>query len=76
MNNIIELFLKLNGKFLGQPNEIMMHLRKLDKKFADHIENFYKEGNIQKRKVILSKLVEYIYETSGGPLPRKWILKN
>ncbi|MBF8280530.1 MAG: NTP transf 2 protein [Candidatus Magasanikbacteria bacterium] len=76
VNNIIELFLKLNGKFLGQPNETMIQLRKLDKKFADRIENFYKEGNIQKRKVILSKLVKYIYETSGGPLPRKWILKN
>ena len=76
VSNIIELFLKQNGGSLGQPNEAIIQLRKLDKKFADHIENFYKEGNIQKKKMILSKLVEYIYEKSGGPLPQKWVLKN
>jgi predicted nucleotidyltransferase len=76
VSNIIELFLKLNGEFLWQPNEIRMHLRKLDKKFADRIENFYKEGNTQKKKKTLSKLVEYIYEKFGGPLPQRWVLKN
>ena len=76
MSNIIELFLKQNGESLGQPNETMIQLRKLDKKFADHIENFYKEGNIRKKKMILSKLVKYIYEKSGGPLPQRWVLKN
>ncbi len=74
--NIIELFLKLKRESLGQPNEIMIQLRKLDKKFADHTENFYKEGNIRKKEMILSKLVKYIYEKSGGPLPQKWVLKS
>jgi len=76
MSNIIELFLKQSGESLGQLNETMIQLRKLDKKFADHIENFYKEGNIRKKKMILSKLVKYIYEKSGGPLPQRWVLKN
>jgi hypothetical protein len=35
VNNIIELFLKLNGESLWQPNEIMMHLRESDKKFLE-----------------------------------------
>ena len=76
VSNIIELFLKQSGESLGQPNETMIQLRKLDKKFADHIENFYKEGNIRKKKITLSKLVKYIYEKSGGPLPKRWVLKN
>ena len=76
VSNIIELFLKQSGESLGQLNETMIQLRKLDKKFADHIENFYKEGNIRKKKMILSKLVKYIYEKSGGPLPQRWVLKN
>ena len=76
VSNIIELFLKQSGESLGQPNETMIQLRKLDKKFADHIENFYEEGNIRKKKMILFKLVKYIYEKSGGPLPQRWVLKN
>jgi predicted nucleotidyltransferase len=76
VSNIIELFLKLNGEFLGQPNELMTSLRKLDSKFANHVNNFYKEIDVGKKKTILSKLVEYIYEKSGGPLPNKWVLKD
>jgi predicted nucleotidyltransferase len=76
VTNIVELFLKLNGAFLQQPNETTKLLKRLDKKFADHMENFYKEGDIQKKKVILAELVKYIYEKSGGPLPNEWILKD
>jgi len=75
VNNILELFLKLNGEFLQQPNEMMKILKKLDKKFADRMESFYREDNIQKKKEILAKLVEYIYRKSGGPLPKRWMLK-
>ena len=32
ISNIVELFLKLNGEFLRQPNEIMKLLKKIDKK--------------------------------------------
>jgi len=71
VSNIIELFLKQNGEFLGQPNEVVLQLERLDKKFADHIKNFYKKSNIQKKKMIFLNLVEYIYEKSGGPLFQK-----
>jgi predicted nucleotidyltransferase len=76
ISNIIELFLKLNGEFLKQPNEMMRVLKKLDRKFSDKIENFYKASNIQNKKKILSDLVEYIYKKSGGALPSRWFLRN
>lgn len=76
VNNILELFLELNGIFLQQPNEMTKILKRLDKKFADRIENFYKESDIQKKKMILAELVKYIYGKSGGPLPKRWVLKN
>lgn len=76
ISNIMELFLKLNGEFLKQPNEIMQVLKNLDKKFSDQIENFYKANNIQNKKQALSNLVEYIYTKSKGPLPNRWFLKD
>ena len=74
VTNIMELFLKLNGEFLRQPNEIKKVLKRLDRKFSDQIENFYKASNIQNKKQILSNLIEYIYKKSKGPLPKKWFL--
>ncbi|BCX15813.1 MAG: hypothetical protein KatS3mg098_042 [Candidatus Parcubacteria bacterium] len=76
ISNIMELFLKLNGEFLRQPKEMREVLKKLDRKFSNKIENFYKTGEIQSKKKILSNLVEYIYKKSGGPLPSKWFLKD
>ncbi|OGZ51346.1 MAG: hypothetical protein A3F26_00610 [Candidatus Ryanbacteria bacterium RIFCSPHIGHO2_12_FULL_47_12b] len=74
VTNIMELFLKLNGEFLRQPNEIKRVLKRLDRKFSDQIENFYRASNIQNKKQILSNLIEYIYKKSKGPLPKKWFL--
>ena len=74
VTNIMELFLKLNGEFLRQPNEIKKVLKRLDRKFSDQIENFYRASNIQNKKQILSNLIEYIYKKSKGPLPKKWFL--
>lgn len=76
ISNIMELFLKLNSEFLRQPNEVRIILKKLDRKFSDQIENFYKANNIQNKKQILSNLVEYIYKKSKGPLPKKWSLED
>lgn len=76
VNNILELFLKLNGEFLQQPNEMTKILKRLDRKFRDRLEIFYEEGDIQKKEMILAELVKYIYEKSGGPLPKRWVLKD
>jgi len=75
ISNIVELFLKLNGEFLRQPNEMTEVLKKIDRKFSDQIENFYTASNIQNKKQVLLTLVEYIYKKSKGPLPPKWFLK-
>lgn len=76
INNIIELVLKLNGSFFGQPNEMVETLNKIDPEFSKKIENFYKTENIQKKKNILSELVKYVYKKSDGPLPKKWMLDS
>ena len=72
VNNIIELFLKLNGEFLRQPNEMFGLLKKLDRNFCNILKNFYTTSNINQKKEILEELVKYIYKESGGPLPQQW----
>lgn len=76
INNILELFLKLNGEFLQQPNETTIILKRLDKKFINCLEKFYEDNDIQKKKKILAELVKYIYRKSGGSLPKRWVLKD
>ena len=76
ISNITELFLKLNGEFLRQPNEMMKILKRLDKRFSNQIENFYKANAMQSKKRILSDLVKYIFRKSKGPLPERWFLEN
>ena len=75
MNNILELFLKINKIFFHQPNEMMKILGKLDVKFANAVRDFYKENDIKKKKEILEFLVKYIYSKSGGPMPNTWAIK-
>ncbi len=72
VSNIIELFLKLNGEFLRQPNEMFKLLNKLDGNFYNTLKSFYTENSIDQKKDILEKLVKYIYKKSGGPLPQQW----
>lgn len=72
ISSIIELFLKLKGKFLRQPNEMSALLKKLDSSFYIKIKSFYTANNPKGKLNLLSRLVKFIYEKSGGPLPRKW----
>lgn len=74
--NIMELFLKLKGAFLKQPNEMRKILERSDKKFSGQIESFYKASNLKDKRKILSILVNRIYKKSGGVLPEKWSLKE
>ena len=76
INNILELFFKLNREFLRQPNETVKILKRLDGKFSNQIENFYKTNDIRNKKRILSDMVKYIYERYGGPLPKRWFLEK
>jgi predicted nucleotidyltransferase len=76
VSNIIELFLKLNGEFLRQPNEMMKILDKLDVEFSQLVKTFYESKNIQNKERILLELVNYIYKKSSGPLPDKWTIED
>lgn len=76
LNNLIELFLKFNGGFFKQPNEISIVLNKLDRNFGRQIERFYKATNFKTKENILSWLVKYVYKKSEGGLPRRWTIKN
>lgn len=75
LNNIIELFLKLNGSFFRQPNEMFKTLNEIDTQFATEIENFYKATTLKTKKKILGGLVTRIYKKSHGPLPQNWSIK-
>jgi len=75
INNIVELFLKINKEYYRQPNEMFKVLNKIDQKFARALKNFCRAKQVQAKQRILSALVDYIYKKSGGPLPKKWFLK-
>lgn len=72
LNNIIELYLRINGEFLRQPNEMMKTIKYLDQNFANKIEGFYKSNTIKDKQKILKELVIYIFKKSKGPLPDYW----
>ncbi|MBI2278659.1 MAG: nucleotidyltransferase domain-containing protein [Candidatus Brennerbacteria bacterium] len=76
ITNIVELFLKLSGEFLRQPNEMRKILKRTDRKFSNQVEHFYKASSIEIKKMILSGLVKHIYKKSGGPLPARWFLEE
>lgn len=75
MGNIIELFLKIKGDFLRQPNEMANTINKRDKKLGYYVEKFYKTRGLKDRLIILPKIINYIYKLSNGPLPQKWQVK-
>lgn len=76
LNNIIELFLKLHGKFLRQPNEMKDVFEKLDKTFAQNIQSFYTANDLKTKQKVLAELVSYSYKQSKGELPQTWFIKN
>lgn len=76
INNIVELFIKSRGGFLKQPNEMRDELKKLDRAFSRQVESFYKANDFHNKERVLADLVKYVYRKSGGPLPRKWVLKG
>jgi wobble nucleotide-excising tRNase len=75
MMNIIELFLKIKGDFLRQPNEMADTINKRDKKLGYYIKKFYKTRSLKGRLIILPKIINRIYKLSSGPLPQKWQIK-
>ena len=76
VNNVIELILKLRGSFWLQPNEMRVALKRLDRNLATMIDRFYKTTSYIRKEEILSEIVKYTYSISGGPLPKKWSLKD
>jgi predicted nucleotidyltransferase len=76
INNVLEFFLKINGYTLPQPKKINSLLNKLDDRLAILVSDFYREGSLELKEVILAKIVDYIYEVSGGHLPDKWHIKS
>lgn len=75
MNNIIELLLKLRGTYLPQPNLLAGVLKKIDKKAAAQIIDFYKTNDYQKKLRILKNIIGHVYKKSGGALPKNWSIK-
>ena len=75
MKNIIELFLKIKGDFLRQSRETVDVINKKDKKLGGYIKKFYKTKSFKNKLIILSKIINHIYQLSNGPLPQKWQIK-
>jgi len=76
INNIVELFLKINGFALPQPKKISGLLNQLDSRLAALINGFYRENILEAKGKVLGEIVDYIYKATGGPLPDKWHIKS
>jgi predicted nucleotidyltransferase len=76
INNVLELFLKINGCAMPQPKKMSGLLNKLDARLSALVSNFYRESNLELKEVILAKIVDYIYGVSGGRLPDRWHIKS
>lgn len=75
LNNIIELFFKINGYFLLQPNEMARFINEKDKIFGKYLDEYYKNKNPKDRLKVIPKIIGYIYSISGGLLPNTWQIK-
>lgn len=74
INNIIELFLKINGCFLPQPNEMTKFINEKDKFLGDYLAEYYNKNQKDKMENI-PKIIDYIYSITGGLLPSTWQIK-
>lgn len=75
LGNIIELFLKINGYFLIQPNEMAKFIIEKDKTFGSYLDKYYNSESLKSKLEIIPKIIDYIYSISGGPLPNTWRIK-
>lgn len=75
LGNVIDLFLKMRGSFWVQPNQMRSLLSKLDKNFAQNVQQFYAAENMKTKQKALQRLIMIVFKNSGGPLPKKWTVK-
>src|SRR3989338_667923 len=76
INNAIELFLKLNGEYFRQPNEMQQLIYKLNPNLALILNKYIRAKNNKIKLRALSNLMKYIYKISGGALPDKLLIKR
>ncbi|MDP3443762.1 MAG: nucleotidyltransferase domain-containing protein [Ignavibacteria bacterium] len=72
LKNLIELFLKVGGGYLKQPNEMSDYIYSLDSKFGDMLNRYYLLIDLNDRYEFMAEIIAYIYKHSHGPLPEKW----
>lgn len=72
IKNLIELFLKIRGGYLKQPNEMSDYLYGLDNKFGDMLNGYYHLIDLNERFEFMAEIIAYIYKHSHGSLPEKW----
>lgn len=72
VKNIIELFLKVNGGFLKQPNEMSDYLYGLDSKFGDMLNEYFSLTKLEERYSYFSEIIAYVYKHCNGSLPEEW----
>jgi predicted nucleotidyltransferase len=62
MGNIIEIFFKVNGYFLLQPNEMLKFIKEKDKIFSKYLTNYYRAKSPKAKLKIIPKIIEYTYK--------------
>lgn len=72
IKNLIELFLKIKGGYLKQPNEMSDYIYGLDSEFGDMLNRYYLLIDLNDRYEFMSEIIAHIYIHSHGSLPEKW----
>jgi len=75
VKNIIELFLKVKGGYLKQPNEMGDYLKSIDSHFGELIAKYCEVIKLDNKIEIMSDIIKYLHKISGGPLPEEWSVK-
>lgn len=76
IQNSIELLLKLSGNFYRKPKEMPALLRRIDRRFALLLKNFYKARLLQDKLKILAQISDSVAKKSGGRLSSNWALQS
>lgn len=72
VKNLIELFVKIKGGYLKQPNEMSDYLYSLDSNFGEMLNRYYKTVEMGGRYEYMSEIIAYVYSLSHGSLPDEW----
>lgn len=76
IGNLVELFLKLHRSYFRPPREMAATLLNIDRRVARLLRQYYCASSFSSRVRVLTTLVHLLQQMTGGPLPRRWVIRS